>query len=135
MTTEFTSKTQPAGPVKLEEVWVSEQEPTALKIPVDKETRDVLLGLAHRWAEQRLVCALGMFEHGYHRDVTRLETYDGRIAEIAELLGSEDVQPVVDHARAQFGRGLADALSKFWEVFRHGSETERRREHRTLREQ
>ena len=104
----------PEGPVRLEEVWVDDYEPTALQIPFDLETRDVLLGLAHRWAEMSLAHAHSMFKHGLARDVPMLDAFDRRLAEIAELVGSDVVQHVVDHAAAQFGSEPASDLAGFW---------------------
>ncbi len=115
----------PEALVRLEEVWVDEQLPAALQIPFDLGTRDVLLGLANRWAELRLVWARSMFENGAPREASDLEVLDRRLAEIAELIGSDVVQHVVDHANTQFGSELADDLTRFWGAFRHGSKTER----------
>ena len=115
----------PEALVRLEEFWVYEQQLAALRIPFDLGTRDVLLGLANRWAEQRLVWARNMFENGAPRDASDLEVLDRRLAEIAELIGSDVVQHVVDHANTQFGSELVGDLTRFWGAFRHGSKTER----------
>ena len=115
----------PEALVRLEEFWVYEQQLAALRIPFDLGTRDVLLGLANRWAEQRLAWARSRFENGAPRDASDLEVLDRRLAEIAELIGSDVVQHVVDHANTQFGSELVGDLTRFWGAFRHGSKTER----------
>ena len=114
----------PEALVRLEEVRVDDPFYAGFLIPFNLGTRDVLLGLANRWAEQRLVCAWDVFENGIPR-ASDLEALDRRLAEIAELIGSDVVQHVVDHANTQFGSELAGDLARFWGAFRHGSKTER----------
>ncbi len=114
----------PEALVRLEEVRVDDPYCAALLIPFNLGTRDVLLGLANRWAEQRLAWAWNKFENGFP-SASDLDVFDRRLAEIAELIGSDVVQHVVDHANTQFGSELTDDLTRFWRAFRHGSKTER----------
>ena len=101
MTDEVTPKTQLEGPVRFEEVWVDDQQRgPGLKIPWDLETRDVLLGLANRWAEMRLSWAA----HTTSMWCPDFEMLDRRIQEIAALAGPDAVERVVDQAIARFGR-------------------------------